>query len=165
MKPYCFVLMPFGRKTDESGCVVEFDKIYDTIIRPAIEQSELNPIRADEEVFGGIGVLLRSPVICKKDAVNAVAKPPTSLADMLYLVFKYHIQNLVDLLWLKIESFKCIRKTMEHFKPLEEVEVRGDHGVAVSGILDALLDTFKVKRILRVRRFVRIQLIPIFQWM
>jgi len=54
MRPYCFVLMPFGRKTDESGRVVEFDQVYDTIIRPAVEEAGLNPIRADEEIFGGI---------------------------------------------------------------------------------------------------------------
>jgi len=52
MRPYCFVLMPFGRKIDES--VVEFDQVYDTIIRPAVEEAGLNPIRADEEIFEGI---------------------------------------------------------------------------------------------------------------
>lgn len=54
MRPYCFVLMPFSRKIDESGRVVEFDQVYDTIIRPAVEESGLTPIRADEEIFGGI---------------------------------------------------------------------------------------------------------------
>nr|VFJ75527.1 MAG: protein of unknown function (DUF4071) [Candidatus Kentron sp. FW] len=53
-KPYCFVLMPFGRKSDENGKVVEFDVVYDEIIKPAIEDAELEPIRADEEVLGGI---------------------------------------------------------------------------------------------------------------
>lgn len=51
MRPYCFVLMPFGRKTDESGRVVEFDQVYDTIIKPAVEDAGSNPIRADEEIF------------------------------------------------------------------------------------------------------------------
>lgn len=54
MKPYCFVLMPFGRKSDESGQVVEFDAVYRQIIKPAIEDAELEPIRADEEIIGGI---------------------------------------------------------------------------------------------------------------
>jgi tetratricopeptide (TPR) repeat protein len=54
MKPYCFVLMPFGRKSDESGQVVEFDAVYQQIIKPAIEDAELEPIRADEEIIGGI---------------------------------------------------------------------------------------------------------------
>jgi len=54
MKPYCFVLMPFGRKSDESGRVVEFDAVYDQIIAPAIIAANLEPIRADEEIIGGI---------------------------------------------------------------------------------------------------------------
>lgn len=54
MKPYCFVLMPFGRKSDESGRAVEFDIVYEKIIAPAIEGASLEPIRADEEIIGGI---------------------------------------------------------------------------------------------------------------
>lgn len=54
MKPYCFVLMPFGRKVDVSGRVVEFDQVYKDIIAPAIEAAQLEPIRADEETIGGI---------------------------------------------------------------------------------------------------------------
>ena len=54
MKPYCFVLMPFGSKTDESGKVVEFDQVYNEIFKPAIINADLKPIRADEEIVGGI---------------------------------------------------------------------------------------------------------------
>lgn len=54
MKPYCFVLMPFGRKFDGSGHVIEFDSVYDQIIKPAIENADFEPIRADEEKIGGI---------------------------------------------------------------------------------------------------------------
>lgn len=54
MRPYCFVLMPFGRKSDENGRVVEFDSVYKEIIAPAIEAANLEPIRADEEIIGGI---------------------------------------------------------------------------------------------------------------
>lgn len=54
MKPYCFILMPFGTKTDESGKTVEFDEIYKKIINPAVVNAGLTPIRADEEIVGGI---------------------------------------------------------------------------------------------------------------
>jgi tetratricopeptide (TPR) repeat protein len=54
MKPYCFILMPFGRKSDESGKAVEFDKVYELIIKPAVKEANLEPIRADEEIIGGI---------------------------------------------------------------------------------------------------------------
>jgi hypothetical protein len=54
MKPFCFVLMPFGKKADETGRAIDFDRIYAEIIKPAIEDAELEPIRADEETIGGI---------------------------------------------------------------------------------------------------------------
>jgi tetratricopeptide (TPR) repeat protein len=46
--------MPFGKKSDESGRVVEFDAVYEQIIAPAIMDANLEPIRADEEIIGGI---------------------------------------------------------------------------------------------------------------
>jgi tetratricopeptide (TPR) repeat protein len=53
MKPFCFVLMPFGKKSDDSGRAIDFDQIYDSIIGPGIQEADLEPIRADEEVVGG----------------------------------------------------------------------------------------------------------------
>src|SRR2546430_13095682 len=52
--PLCFVLMPFGRKNDASGRFVDFDDVYKNVIAPAIHDAELEPLRADEEVTGGI---------------------------------------------------------------------------------------------------------------
>jgi tetratricopeptide (TPR) repeat protein len=51
--PLCFVLMPFGRKTDAAGRVTNFDSVFKNIIAPAVEQAGLEPIRADEEKIGG----------------------------------------------------------------------------------------------------------------
>lgn len=53
-RPLCFALMPFGRKPDASGAVLDFDAIYRLLIKPAIERAGLQPIRADEEQAGGI---------------------------------------------------------------------------------------------------------------
>lgn len=53
MKPLCFVLMPFGRKQDASGRVIDFNAVYNQIIAPAVEAADLEPIRADEEQVGG----------------------------------------------------------------------------------------------------------------
>src|SRR4051812_15629824 len=52
--PLCFVLMPFGRKSDASGTTIDFDAVYEQVIAPAVRAAELEPIRADEEVTGGI---------------------------------------------------------------------------------------------------------------
>jgi hypothetical protein len=53
LRPLCFVLMPFGRKTDATGRTTDFDAVYHTIIAPAVESAGLDPIRADEEKIGG----------------------------------------------------------------------------------------------------------------
>jgi len=54
INPLCFILMPFGIKKDENGNTIDFDKIYNDFIKPAIEEAGLEPIRADEEQVGGI---------------------------------------------------------------------------------------------------------------
>jgi MAP3K TRAFs-binding domain len=51
--PLCFVLMPFGRKTDATGRTTDFDAVYRQIINPAVVEAGLDPIRADEEKIGG----------------------------------------------------------------------------------------------------------------
>jgi tetratricopeptide (TPR) repeat protein len=53
MKPLCFVLMPFGRKQDGTGRLIDFDTVYHQIIAPAVAAAGLEPIRADEEQVGG----------------------------------------------------------------------------------------------------------------
>jgi tetratricopeptide (TPR) repeat protein len=52
--PLCFVLMPFGKKSSALGSLIDFDAIYQDLIYPAIKDSGLEPLRADEEMTGGI---------------------------------------------------------------------------------------------------------------
>lgn len=54
MKPLCFVLMPFGKKRDAKNREIDFDLIYEQLIKSAIEAAEMEAIRADEEMVGGI---------------------------------------------------------------------------------------------------------------
>jgi hypothetical protein len=53
MNPLCFVLMPFGTKTDGTKKEINFDKVYEDFIKPAVIAAGLEPIRADEEKTGG----------------------------------------------------------------------------------------------------------------
>jgi hypothetical protein len=53
MAPLCFVLMPFGTKTDGIKKEIDFDKVYNSFIKPAIIKAGLEPVRADEERSGG----------------------------------------------------------------------------------------------------------------
>jgi MAP3K TRAFs-binding domain len=53
-RPLCFVLMPFGRKRDDSGLEIDFDAVYAELIAPAVQAAEMVPLRADQESGGGI---------------------------------------------------------------------------------------------------------------
>lgn len=47
----CFVIMPFGEKQDVGGKIIDFNKIYDYLIKPALEKIEeynVKCIRCDE---------------------------------------------------------------------------------------------------------------------
>jgi hypothetical protein len=55
LRPLCFVVMPFGQKRDPAGGPdINFDAIYENALKPAIEESGLEPLRADSERTGGI---------------------------------------------------------------------------------------------------------------
>lgn len=82
MKRYCFILMPFGRKTDETGRIVEFDDVYERIIAPAVEDADLDPVRADEEMVGG---LIHKPMFERLMMCDfAVADLTTANANVFY---------------------------------------------------------------------------------
>ena len=44
----CFVIMPYGRKTDADGTVTDFDAVYHEVIREPVERAGLECIRCDE---------------------------------------------------------------------------------------------------------------------
>lgn len=52
--PLCFILMPFGKKPDATGRMVDFDTVYEELIAPAVREAGMEPLRADEEKTGGI---------------------------------------------------------------------------------------------------------------
>jgi hypothetical protein len=54
MLPLCFVLMPFGKKPAGDDRLVDFDAIYELLIKPAVVAAGLEPLRADEEMTGGV---------------------------------------------------------------------------------------------------------------
>ncbi|WP_374246522.1 TRAFs-binding domain-containing protein [Zoogloea sp.] len=53
MKLHAFVAMPFGTKPDPDGKPIDFNRIYDELLRPALERVGLDVIRADEEQRAG----------------------------------------------------------------------------------------------------------------
>ena len=54
-RPFCFVVMGFGVKTDyETGRTLDLDATYEAIIEPAVTDAGLRCIRADEFVHSGV---------------------------------------------------------------------------------------------------------------
>jgi len=45
--------MPFGEKTDADGAPIDFDEVYDYLIKPAAEALDLQVIRADRVAKAG----------------------------------------------------------------------------------------------------------------
>lgn len=76
--PLCFVLMPFGQKSAQSGMSIDFDAVYEELIKPSILQAGMEPLRADEEQGGGIihkpmyeRLILCEYAVCDLTSANA----------------------------------------------------------------------------------------------
>ncbi len=82
VKPLCFVLMPFGSKSDGSGGMIDFDAVYDQLIEAAIRSADLTPLRADEEQVGGVihKPMFERLILCE----YAVADLTTANANVFY---------------------------------------------------------------------------------
>ena len=52
-KPHAFVVMPFGIKKGFDGTVINFNVIYQELIKPALEDAGFEPFRADEATTTG----------------------------------------------------------------------------------------------------------------
>jgi len=53
MKPHAFVAMPVGKKPGHNGTPIDFNAVYNDLLRPAIEAAGLTVFRADEEQTAG----------------------------------------------------------------------------------------------------------------
>jgi hypothetical protein len=79
LRQLVFVAMPFGKKLDPTARVeVDFDDIYKRAIKPAAEAANLDVIRADEEIDGGLihvgmfeRLLLAEIVVADLTSLNA----------------------------------------------------------------------------------------------
>lgn len=52
-RPHAFVVMPFGRKQGGQEQWIDFDRIYEYVIQPALVDAGFEPFRADEETTSG----------------------------------------------------------------------------------------------------------------
>jgi tetratricopeptide (TPR) repeat protein len=82
MRPLCFILMPFGQKPVIDGRIVDFDAVYEELIKPAVMDAGLEPLRADEEITGGVihKAMFERLVLCE----YAVADLTSANANVFY---------------------------------------------------------------------------------
>ena len=84
-KKTCFVVMGFGEKTDFQATpqrVLNLDKTYRTIIKPAVEEAGLTCIRADDVIHAGVIDKPMYELLMTADAV--VADLSTSNPNAIY---------------------------------------------------------------------------------
>jgi tetratricopeptide (TPR) repeat protein len=81
-RPLCFVLMPFGQKPSTGGRIIDFDAVYAQLIAPAIAEAGLEPLRADEEMTGGVihKPMFERLILCE----FAIADLTTANANVFY---------------------------------------------------------------------------------
>ena len=74
--------MPFGKKTSGAGSSIDFDAVYQELVGPAINESGLESLRADEEMTGGIihKPMFERLILCE----YAVADLTTANANVFY---------------------------------------------------------------------------------
>lgn len=74
--------MPFGKKPTGDGRLVDFDSIYEFLIMPAVIAAGLEPLRADEEMTGGVihKPMFERLILCE----YAVADLTTANANVFY---------------------------------------------------------------------------------
>src|SRR5687768_10952777 len=74
--------MPFGKKPDSAGATIDFDAVYRDLIAPAVRDAGLEPLRADEEMAGGIihKPMFERLILCE----YAVADLTTANANVFY---------------------------------------------------------------------------------
>ncbi|MGH2949585.1 MAG: TRAFs-binding domain-containing protein [Solirubrobacteraceae bacterium] len=81
-EPLCFVVMPFGVKPDGLGGSVDFDAVYADLLAPAIRDARLDPLRADQELVGG---LIHKPMYERLILADyAIADLTTANANVFY---------------------------------------------------------------------------------
>ncbi|HJS63708.1 MAG TPA: TRAFs-binding domain-containing protein [Nitrososphaeraceae archaeon] len=76
--------MPFGKKADNGGLLIDFDSVYNNLIFPAIEEAGLKPIRADEEKVGGVihKPMFERLILCEYAVVDLTTANPNVFYEL-----------------------------------------------------------------------------------
>ena len=127
----CFVVMPFGKKTDfQTGRVLDLDRTYAAIIKPAVEEAGLQCLRADEIMHSGVIDLPVFEQLLEADLV--IADLSTLQANTIYvlglrhalrpsgtiLIAELQVKNPFDFSHMTpIRSYQHLEKTSASARP------------------------------------------------
>lgn len=109
----CFVVMGFGKKTDfETGRVLDLDKSYRNMIKPAVEAAGLSCIRADEIVHSGVIDVPMYDQLLNADVV--VADLSTSNKNAIYELGVRHALRPYTTVIICEDGFKAFPFDINH---------------------------------------------------
>ncbi|GFO55114.1 hypothetical protein GMSM_21210 [Geomonas sp. Red276] len=72
----CLILMPFDKRKDASGRVIDFQAVYERLVVPAVEAAGLYPVRGGQGRTGIDGHLLERLTLCDHAVVDLTAADP-----------------------------------------------------------------------------------------
>jgi O-acetyl-ADP-ribose deacetylase (regulator of RNase III) len=69
----CFIITPYGRRTDAEGRTIDFDEIFNALIEKVVVESNLEPVRSDKDLESG-------PIF--KKMIHDIATADVCIADI-----------------------------------------------------------------------------------
>src|SRR5829696_9691430 len=142
MSPLCFVLMPFGKKNYQNEVIIDFDQVYEKLIKPAVLNAGMEPMRADEEKTDGIihKPMFERLVLCD----YAVADLTTANANVFYELGVRHAVRP----WSTVVVFAEGGRLPFDVAPLRAIpyQLAGGKPTAIDATRDVLITQLKAAR-------------------
>lgn len=156
----CFVIMPFGRKTDLDGKPIDFDFVYQNVIKDAVEEAGLACVRCDEiidtgsihfKMFHGIFeadvavvdiTSLNANVFYELGIRHALNKHVTLIIRKAGSPIPFNINGLTSIEY-NFDSEEAIRKSKD---TIQEYIKNGLEKQTVDSFVHQALDNLKVER-------------------
>lgn len=130
-RPFCFVVMGFGVKTDfESGRTLDLDATYEAIIEPAVTEAGLRCMRADEFVHSGVIDRKMYEALYRADLV--VADISTGNINAVYELGVRHALRPYSTITMK-ESEGRLHFDLDHVVTMQYEHLGADIGAREAG--------------------------------
>ena len=157
-RPFCFVIMGFGVKTDyETGRTLDLDATYEAIIEPAVTDAGLRCIRADEFVHSGVIDRKMYEALYRADLV--VADISTGNVNAVYELGVRHALRPYSTIIMKESEGKL------HFDLDHVVAFQYEHLGADIGVREAVRARSELAELVRSIMVEKEPDSPVYQWL